>query len=90
MTPTFARVASDSPEKCFTHVYNLPKHFLMLRMVNPTGTSEILKKEDPILEKETPGYILVFRPYITLRNGRRLYAREKGKRVFAFWVSQEC
>ena len=40
--------------------------------------------------KETPGYILVFRPYITLRNGRRLYAREKGKRVFAFWVSQEC
>ena len=32
------------------------------------------------------GYRLIFRSYITLRNGRRLYAHEVGKRAFAFWV----
>ena len=34
-------------------------------------------------------FVLVFRPYITLRDGRRLYAREKGKRAFAFWVPRK-
>ena len=27
---------------------------------------------------------LVFTPYITLKNGRRLYARQFGKKVFCF------
>lgn len=27
---------------------------------------------------------LVFTPYITLRNGQRLYARQIGKKVFCF------
>lgn len=26
----------------------------------------------------------VFSPYITLRNGRRLYAKERGKKAFCF------
>lgn len=34
-------------------------------------------------------YTLVFRPYITLRNGRVLYARDVGKRAFAFWVRKK-
>ena len=38
---------------------------------------------------EHDGYILIFRPFITLRNGRRLYAYEVGKRAFAFWVPAE-
>ena len=38
---------------------------------------------------EREGYKLIFRPYITLRNGRRLYAWQKGKKAFAFWVACE-
>lgn len=28
------------------------------------------------------GYTVVFRPYITLKNGKRLYAKHYGKRAF--------
>lgn len=33
-----------------------------------------------------PGYRLVFRPYITLKNGKRLYARHYGRVAWAFYV----
>lgn len=38
---------------------------------------------------EKDGYVLICRPYITLRNGRRIWARWYGKQAFCFWVSQE-
>lgn len=31
-------------------------------------------------------YVLVCRPYITLRNGTRLYAHEVGKKAFCWWA----
>jgi hypothetical protein len=37
-------------------------------------------------EKDRPGYRLIFRPFITLRNGKRLYARQCGLKVFPIWV----
>lgn len=39
--------------------------------------------------KERDGYVLVCRPWITLKNGRRLYAKDVGKRAFCFWVKVE-
>lgn len=38
------------------------------------------------IEKDREGYKLIFRPFITLRNGKRLYAWQKGLKAFAFWV----
>ena len=35
------------------------------------------------------GYELICRPYITLRNGRRIYAKWYGKRAFCFWVKKQ-
>jgi hypothetical protein len=36
--------------------------------------------------QDRPGYELIFRPFITLKNGRRLYASEVGKKAFPIWV----
>lgn len=36
--------------------------------------------------EERPGYKQIFTTYITLRNGKRLYASQCGKKVFTFWV----
>lgn len=36
--------------------------------------------------KSRDGYRLIFRPYITLRNGRRLYAWQVGLKAFPIWV----
>lgn len=33
--------------------------------------------------------MLICRPFITLRNGKRLYAHEKGKEAFCFEVTLE-
>jgi hypothetical protein len=33
-----------------------------------------------------PGMHLIFVAYITLKNGRRLYARNYGRKAFAIWV----
>lgn len=33
-----------------------------------------------------PGKRLVFRPWITTRDGKRLYARQFGKRAFPIWI----
>lgn len=37
-------------------------------------------------QTERPGYKLVFTTYITLKNGRRIYAWQKGRKAFAIWV----
>ena len=34
-------------------------------------------------------YDLVFSPYITLKNGRRIYARQYGKKAFCFRRKRE-
>lgn len=33
-----------------------------------------------------PGYELIFRPVITLRNGKKLYAWTYGLKAFPLWV----
>jgi hypothetical protein len=33
-----------------------------------------------------PGYKLIFTAYITTKQGRRIYAWQKGLKVFAIWV----
>lgn len=33
-----------------------------------------------------PGYHIIFRPFITLKNGHRLYAKQCGKRAFPILV----
>ncbi len=33
-----------------------------------------------------PGYRVVYTPYITLRNGRRIYAYQYGRKAFRFLV----
>lgn len=35
------------------------------------------------------GYVVVFRPWITLKNGRRLYASAYGKRAFPLIIKSE-
>ena len=41
------------------------------------------------MKKNKDDLVLIYRPYITLRNGRRLYAWQKGKKAFAFWVPRK-
>lgn len=38
--------------------------------------------------EERPGYKLIFRAYITLKDGRVLYASQVGKRAFPIWVKE--
>lgn len=35
-----------------------------------------------------PGYKLIFRAYITLKNGKRLYASSCGLKAFPLWVPE--
>lgn len=35
------------------------------------------------------GYKYVFRPWITLSDGSRLYARSRGKKAFCFLVAED-
>jgi hypothetical protein len=37
-----------------------------------------------------PGYVWICRPYITLKNGRVLWAHEVGKQAFCFWVKPKA
>lgn len=39
--------------------------------------------------KNEAKYDLVFSPYITLKNGRRIYARHYGKKAFCFRRKRE-
>lgn len=34
------------------------------------------------------GYVLIFRPWITLKNGKKLYASQVGKRAFPLVVKE--
>jgi len=36
-----------------------------------------------------PGQHLIFRKFITMRNGKRLYAFQVGIKAFAFWVDDQ-
>ena len=90
MAPTFSRSQPDLPGKRF--LFSTPTfqkagsdltHFVCAARL------ESVRKEEPFLANNKAEYVLVFRPYITLRNGRRIYARERGKRAFAFWVPRK-
>ena len=35
-----------------------------------------------------PGYRLIFRPFITTKNGKKVYAYQYGLKAFAFWVKE--
>jgi hypothetical protein len=37
-------------------------------------------------QKVPKGYVVIFRPFITLRNGKRLYAWEKGLKAWRLVV----
>jgi hypothetical protein len=37
-------------------------------------------------KKNTEGMEWICRPYITLKNGQRLYASSVGKKAFCFWA----
>ncbi len=39
--------------------------------------------------ENSDGKVLIFRPYITLKNGKKLYARQCGLRAFPIWVKAE-
>ena len=41
--------------------------------------------DQPIRE----GYVWICRPFITLKNGTRLYASQCGKKAFCFWVKEQ-
>lgn len=36
-----------------------------------------------------PGYRLIFRPVITLRNGKKLHAASKGLKAWPIWVRDD-
>lgn len=38
---------------------------------------------------QRPGYRLIFRPVITLRNGKKLHAASKGLKAWAIWVRDD-
>ena len=40
------------------------------------------------MQKEKDDLVLIFRPYITIK-GRRVYARQKGKKAFPMLVPRE-
>ena len=44
------------------------------------------KQKDPKPPKGKEGYRLIWTAYITLRNGKRLYASQCGKKAFPIWV----
>jgi len=51
------------------------------------GIREVIFIKQPKLTLPIPdGFKLVFRPWITLRNGKKLYASQVGKRAFPLVV----
>jgi len=53
------------------------------------GTKISAGKEVSAMRKVEPSaddYVLIFRPYITLKNGRRLYASSRGLKAWPLWV----
>lgn len=45
--------------------------------------------EDLVATDEQPGYHVIFRAFITLRNGKRLYAHQVGLKAFPIKVKSE-
>ncbi|MEK8034183.1 hypothetical protein AACH06_25435 [Ideonella sp. DXS29W] len=43
-------------------------------------------KQQPLALPIPDGYVLIFRPWITLKNGKKLYAAQLGKRAFPLIV----
>jgi hypothetical protein len=37
---------------------------------------------------ERPGFRLIFRPYITLKNGQRLYAKSVGRKAWPIYLPE--
>lgn len=40
-------------------------------------------------KKDHSGEVLIYSKYITLRNGRRIYAKDYGKKAFAIWIRKK-
>lgn len=51
-----------------------------------------VNKESPRMTTPTtpqrPGYKLIFRPFITLKNGKKLFASAVGLKAFPLWVPE--
>lgn len=56
--------------------------FTKIKSFSPIG--EIVAKEPD----RRPGYRLIFRPWITTKDGRIIWAKTYGKRAFAIWVKE--
>ena len=41
------------------------------------------------MSKDHEGKVLIFTKFITLKNGKKLYAHECGKQAFAIWVDKD-
>jgi hypothetical protein len=41
-----------------------------------------------IHEADAEAYVVIFRPYITLKNGKRLYARAIGRKAFPICIKK--
>lgn len=39
-----------------------------------------------MVDETRPGWRKICRPFITLKNGKRLYAYQVGLKAFCFWV----
>lgn len=52
---------------------------------SPWTSNEVMMSDDRKYQ-DRPGYTLIFRAYITLKNGRVLRASEVGKKAFPIWV----
>jgi hypothetical protein len=52
---------------------------------NSDSRKEVRDLKDP---DRRPGYRLIFRPFITLKNGKRIYASQYGIKAFALWVKE--
>lgn len=50
----------------------------------PAGKGVVGVKTTP--QAVSPGYRVIYRPYITLKNGKRLYAKAYGLRAFRLVV----
>jgi hypothetical protein len=38
---------------------------------------------------QRPGFRLIFRPFITLKNGKKIFASSYGKKAFPIWVRDD-
>ena len=48
-----------------------------------------MSNSTPPIYPHRPGYRLIFRPVITLRNGKKLHAASKGLKAWPIWVRED-